>query len=449
MDNKLQNSQKLSQVLTITPEQQRSLDILQKASLELQQFASTLVAENPLLEFDETDYTSAPETIGETSDDIDEYDSSQTSSTDTQQKHDLFLNSQTDTLHLSEQLINDARIDAETPEIADAFEFLVENLDSRGYLPEDIFAIALAEGFEKSDTEKALIMLQNSEPLGIGARNLQECFLIQLKGIKLESSLAYSIIENNFDLFTKRRVDEIAKHQNRTITDVEKALEIIAKLSASPAHKYTIEEEKPIFPDVEFFKEDETWQVRIAENSSPKLRINSEYRQMIATGTLDDSTATYVKEKIRDAKLVIDAIKQRQITLLKVSKAILLRQQAFLENGTLAPMTRQEIAEDCNLHPTTVGRAISEKNVATPRGIIPLKNFFSISLETDEGESVSTKTIKEKIRDILATEDTSKPLSDQQISAELEKLGFVVARRTIAKYREELGIAPKNFRKRF
>ena len=188
MDNNLQNTQKLAQGLTITPEQQRSLDILQKPSLELQQYASTLVAENPLLEFDETDYNSTPETIGENFDDFDEYSESSTQTDTTEQKHNFILNSQTDFTHLGEQLINDARIDAKTPQIANAFEFLVENLDSRGYLPEDILTLASTEGFSNNDTLEALAMLQNSEPLGIGARSLQECFLIQLKGIKLESS---------------------------------------------------------------------------------------------------------------------------------------------------------------------------------------------------------------------------------------------------------------------
>lgn len=449
MDNNLQNTQKLAQGLTITPEQQRSLDILQKPSLELQQYASTLVAENPLLEFDETDYNSTPETIGENFDDFDEYSESSTQADTTEQKHNFILNSQTDFTHLGEQLINDARIDAKTPQIANAFEFLVENLDSRGYLPEDILTLASTEGFSNNDTLEALAMLQNSEPLGIGARSLQECFLIQLKGIKLESSLAYSIIENDFELFLKRKVDEIAKRQGRKIADVEKALDIIAKLSPSPAHKYTVEEEKPIFPDVEFFKQDDVWQVRIVENSVPKLRVNPQYRQMIATGTLDSSAIAYVKEKTQEAKSVIDAIKQRQTTLLKISNAILQRQQNFFENGVLAPITRQEISTDCQLHPSTVGRAIAEKNAITPFGVIPLKNFFTTSLETEEGEIISAETIKEKIRNIVDNENSSKPLSDQQISTELEKDGVLLARRTVAKYREEMGIAPKNYRKRF
>ena len=170
---------------------------------------------------------------------------------------------------------------------------------------------------------------------------------------------------------------------------------------------------------------------------------------MSASGALDDSAKSYIREKIRDAKSVIDAVAQRQSTLLKISEAILRRQQKYFEDGELAPMTRQEIAEDIGVHPTTVSRAISGKNALTPSGVMELKNFFTAAIKTADGAEASSDSAKEKIRDIISEEDPSKPLSDERISELLSAAGFSVARRTVAKYREELGIAPKTLRRRF
>ncbi len=454
MDTNLQQSQKLEHGLSLTPAQQRSLEILQKPVLELQKFVEEQLAQNPMLEIEEFQQIQRPQTIGENIEDLDEYDSdsfdlSQPNANDAQQKHDFILNSEPDTVRLGEKLINEARIDAPTKLIADAFETLVEQLDSRGFLPTDAIDFSIKQGFAKDDVLKALEMLQTCEPYGIGARNLQECFLIQLRANGMSESLAYRIIEDHFQQFLKRKVDDIALAEGRSIDAIEKAFEIIAKLNPSPAHEYTVEEANILIPDINFYKQDNRWHAELTNNYIPQLRINSEYRFMMAEGTLNKDAISYLKEKMRDAKNIIDAIKQRQTTLLKIANAILERQQNYFENAILSPMTRQQIADDIKLHPTTVGRAISGKNAQTPFGVIELKNFFTKSLETEQGNEVSSETIKEKISDIISSENPQKPLSDDKIAKLLETEGISIARRTVAKYRDELGIPSKTMRKRF
>ncbi|MBO5254350.1 MAG: RNA polymerase factor sigma-54 [Opitutales bacterium] len=453
MDANLQQSQKLEQGLILTQAQRQSLDILQKPVLELQKYVEELLQQNPMLEIEEFEPNEKPQNIGELQDDFedDTYDGKiqNEQSQHLQSLHDFILNSKIDNIRLGEKLINEARIDASSDDVADAFEFLVQQLDARGFLPENVLELAIQEGFKRKHVEEALDMLQHCEPSGIGARNLKECFLIQLRACKLSESLAYRIIEDNFQLFLKRRVDEIANAEGRTIEAVEKAMQTLAKLNPSPAYEYTVDEENILIADVRFFKSQGQWKVELTNNYIPKLRINSEYRQMMAEGSLDKNAMAYVKEKIHEGKYIIDAIKQRQNTLLKIATVILQHQIQYLENGNLIPMTRQEIADEIGMHPTTIGRAISGKNVETPFGILELKNFFTNSIENDEGDSVSSNTIKEKIQDIISQENPTKPYSDAKISELLQQHGINIARRTVAKYREDLGIATKTLRKRF
>lgn len=455
MENYLQNSQRQEQGLLLTPAQKRSLEILQKPSLELQKYLAHELDSNPLLEVDETDYTEKPQTVGESGGDDFDDDSAVETPADPdyaaeQSKRDFALNSQPDAVHLGEALVNEGRINAESESVARAFETLVEHLDSRGFLAPDILDnLHTHHGVATEDAEKALEMLHECEPAGIGARGLRECFLLQLARNKDANPFARKILEEHFDLFLKRRVDEIAKLENRSTADVEDALDEIAKLSPSPAREFAPEEAEILVPDVEFYFDDGKWRTRLTNEYIPKLRINAEYRQMSASGALDDSAKSYIREKIRDAKSVIDAVAQRQSTLLKISEAILRRQQKYFEDGELAPMTRQEIAEDIGVHPTTVSRAISGKNALTPSGVMELKNFFTAAIKTADGTEASSDSAKEKIRDIISDEDPSKPLSDERISELLSAAGFSVARRTVAKYREELGIATKTLRRRF
>ncbi len=454
MENNLQNNQRLEQNVVLTPVQQRNLEILQKPVLELQKYLEEQVAQNPLLDVEEDEDIPRPENIGENPDDDlspndDAEDIQKEQAQELQARHDYIINSEPDRARLGEELLNNARIDAQSPQVEKAFEQIIEHLDSRGFLPENIEELILKQGFQSQDISAALSLLRESEPAGIGARNLRECFLIQLEKLYAQNTLAYRIISNDFDLFMKRRVDEIAERENRTTSDVENAIAAIAKLNPSPAHEYTVDEENELIADIKYYKENGAWKVELTNNYIPKLRVNSQYRQMMASGNLDNATQKYVKEKIAEAKNLIDAIKQRQSTTLKIAKAILARQSNFFETSQLRPMTRQDIADDIDMHASTVGRAISGKNAETPFGIIPLNNFFTNSLENKDGENISTNSVKEKIADFIASENQQDPLSDSQIAELLANNGVPIARRTVAKYREELGIPAKTMRKRF
>ena len=452
MKSNLQHSQAQEQNVIMTPAQQRNLEILQKPVLELQRFIEAQASQNPLLDIVDSDESNRPESIGEDPDsdlyDEDATATSQQDNSELQAQREFLLNSAPDAIRLGEELINNARLDARNAKIVDAFEAIVENLDSRGFLPEDILPQLAERGFDESDLQEALSLLHESEPSGIGARTLQECFLIQLRKLNMQNTLAYRIIEDNFQLFLKRKVEEIAERENRSIQDIENAISVIAKLNSSPAYEYTVDEEKVLIADLEFFKEDNQWKVCLAKNNIPKLSINNEYRLMASDKTLDESSQKYIKEKIADAKNLIDAIKQRQNTLLKIGKAIIARQPNFFESATLLPMTRQDIANDVGIHATTVGRGIANKNAETPFGIIPLKNFFSTALENNDGE-VSSTFVKDRISDIIASEDPQSPLSDSDIADLLAKESIVIARRTVSKYREALAIPTKSMRKRY
>ncbi len=454
MENNLQNNQRLEQNVVLTPVQQRNLEILQKPVLELQKYLEEQVAQNPLLDIEEDQDIPRPENIGENPDDDlspndDAEDAQKEQAQELQARHDYIINSEPDRARLGEELLNNARIDAQSPQVEKAFEQIIEHLDSRGFLPENIEDLISKQGFQPQDISAALTLLRESEPAGIGARNLRECFLIQLEKLGAQNTLAYRIISDDFDLFMKRRVDEIAERENRTTSDVENAIAAIAKLNPSPAHEYTVDEENELIADIKYYKENGAWEAELTNRYIPKLRVNSQYRQMMASGNLDATTQKYVKEKIAEAKNLIDAIKQRQNTTLKIAKAILARQPDFFETSQLRPMTRQDIADDIDMHASTVGRAISGKNAETPFGTIPLNNFFTNSLENEAGENISTKSVKEKIADFVATEDAQNPLSDAKIAELLAEDGVPIARRTVAKYREELGIPAKSMRKRF
>ncbi len=454
MENNLQNNQRLEQNVVLTPVQQRNLEILQKPVLELQKYLEEQVAQNPLLDIEEDQDIPRPENIGENPDDDlspndDAEDTQKEQAQELQARHDYIINSEPDRARLGEELLNNARIDAQSPQVEKAFEQIIEHLDSRGFLPENIEDLISKQGFQPQDISAALTLLRESEPAGIGARNLRECFLIQLEKLGAQNTLAYRIISDDFDLFMKRRVDEIAERENRTTSDVENAIATIAKLNPSPAHEYTVDEENELIADIKYYKENGAWKVELTNRYIPKLRVNSQYRQMMASGNLDATTQKYVKEKIAEAKNLIDAIKQRQNTTLKIAKAILARQPDFFETSQLRPMTRQDIADDIDMHASTVGRAISGKNAETPFGTIPLNNFFTNSLENEAGENISTKSVKEKIADFVTTEDAQNPLSDAKIAELLAEDGVPIARRTVAKYREELGIPAKSMRKRF
>ena len=454
MAAEFRQTQKLEQGLALSPQLKRSLEILQAPSLDLREMVSAELRTNPLLEElspAESAKDDQPQSVGEDIyADFDEPPPQKDASAE-QAKRDFFLNSIPDKVSLQEYLLNEANLDAPNEGVAKAFAGLVGSLDDRGFLAPDALESAKKAGFNEDDIQGAMRLLRGCEPSGIGAFDMRDSLMLQLEHKGMKDTLAYRVLERHYDMLMKRKVAEIAALEGESEREVENAISEIAKLSTSPAHEFVSEEERFITPDLEYFKKDGTWTVELTNEHIPKLRINPEYRQMMAEGRLRKEEEGYVKDKIREGKFVMDAIEQRQKTLLKIGHAILQKQPEFFEKGpsALKPMTMQDVAEIVELHATTVGRAIHEKYATTPFGIFALKFFFSGGYESADGGGVASHSVKTRIREIIEGESPQKPLSDSKIADMLESEGISIARRTVAKYREEMNIAPKNLRKRF
>ena len=468
MQQDFKQSQNLEQGLTLTPQLKRSLEILQKPALELREMVAQELRTNPLLE-DLRDEEYMPERTDKQNSDGGDFDDSPVgeiypSQSDAdyaaqsgeaariQKARDFALNSIQDKISLEEYLLNEANIDADDEPTARAFAHLCGRLDDRGFLDSDAVDSALRAGFDKNTVDSALRLLRNSDPPGIGAFDMRDSLMLQLERAGEGESLAHRILERRYDLLMKRKVMEMAKLEQTTQEEVERAIARISKLHTSPAHEFSAGDEIYITPDLDFYKDaDGQWSVRLISDGLPKLRINPEYRRMCAEGALKKGEAAYVREKMRDAKSVMDALEQRRNTLLKIGAVILDRQRAFFERGpdALQPMRMQEAADIIGIHATTVGRALAGKYAETPFGIFALKDFFGGGYEADGGASVASSSVKEKIRAIVESESPRAPMSDSAIASALASDGINIARRTVAKYREELGIAPKNIRRRF
>lgn len=432
----------LQQNLTLTQQMRRSLEILQMPALELRELATRQLNSNPLLE------------EVKTPDEISLDAPMQASDSDEQnQARDFFFNSIAEKENIQTHLRTQGALEIKDPKILAAFEFLADYLDERGFLSADAFEDAPLNDIAPDDLNAALKFLHSCDPAGVGARDYRECFLIQLKRKHRENSLAYSILESNFELLQKRKIQELAKLFCVQNKDVEKALAEIASLDMSPAKTFEDRDDIYISADLEFFKDADKWNVRLTNESVPNLRINNLYREIIARGGLSKDDLSYFKEKTREGKATIDAIEMRQNTLLKIGMAILEKQNLFFEKGDefLKPLTMAQVAEMIDMHPATVSRAVADKYARVRFKILPLKHFFAGGFQTNkEGISeIANTSVKNEIAEIVNAENKSKPLSDAAIVDILKSRNIDIARRTVAKYREELNIPPKSMRKRF
>lgn len=460
MPPEMKQTQRAEQGLALTPQLKKSLEILQASALDLAGEVSAQLRTNPLLEdASAEDFDGRPQSVGETADgefaDFDDgYGESPApdAAREAAARRDFALNSVPDKISLREHLLNEANLDAPSEGAARAFAFLAGELDDRGFLPHDALARAEENGFSREDAEAAAKLLRESDPPGIGAFDMRDSLMLQLERKGMGGSLAHRILEFRYELLMKRKVSEIARLENSAESAVEDAIGEIAKLSTSPAHEFARDDERFVSADVAYRKAPGGgWEAELTNEYVPKLRINQQYRKMASDAAVTSDEAAYISSKIREGKFIIEAIEHRQKTLLKIARAILGLQPEFFESGpgALRPMTMQDVADLVGVHPTTVGRAVSEKYADTPFGILPLKSFFSAGYGSASGAGVASSSVKERMRAIVAGESPRAPLSDSKIAEILSSEGVDVARRTVAKYREELGIAPKNLRRRF
>ena len=365
------------------------------------------------------------------------------------EKRQHFFDSLVTETSLQEHLMRQADLADLSPEAYKATQYLVGSLDDRGFLTQTINDIALQTGLPLETVQQAAKVLKNFDPPGIGAQNLEECLLQQLAAKGRTDSLASRIIRDYFQLLTRRRIPEIARKIGAHMDDVQIAIEEIGTLDPAPGRRFADDSNRVVVPDVTVEKDDDKWNIILNSDYIPRLRISNTYKEMIAKGTLSKAERDYLRERMRSGKFLINSIEQRQQTIERITREILKVQQEFFEEGVskLKPLTMTQIADVVGVHETTVSRAIANKFIQTPHGVFDFKFFFTPGYQNDSGASVSNTSVKEMINDLIAGEDRSHPLSDQEIVAKLQNKGINIARRTVAKYREELGLLPSNLRR--
>lgn len=475
-----QQVQKQSQSLVLAPQLRNSLKILQAPAVELRTSILEELQANPLLEELPIDSISIEEhreepnpneleqeeeiefnaddfsALERMSEDMREHyalestGQSHTSEDDERREH--FMNSLTTSISLQQHLIEQAELTDCSDQEREALLYLIGSIDDSGFLTETISNIALTSRISYSSVSKASEILKHFDPPGIGTRDTQDCLATQLELRGQGKSIAVLILREHFQLLIRRRIPELARKIGVTTEDIQNAIEAIATLEPSPGKRFSPDSNTVIEADVTVFKDEyNEWQITLNNDYIPRLRISSTYKDMLAKGTLSKKEKEFMIERMRSGKLLINSIEQRQQTIERITTAILNFQSDFFEAGVskLRPLTMNTIAQSVGLHETTVSRAISNKYIRTPHGVFAFKYFFTPGYKAGSGESVSNKSIKEMISHIIEEENLAKPYSDQGIVNILAEKEIKIARRTVAKYREELGILPTNLRRRY
>lgn len=448
-----------SQKLIMTPELRQAIELLQFNSMELNEYIGKELEENPMLErveplnepMDNSEEHKKEEEI-----DWKEYLGKQNDNTVRVQRdknpedynYEAFVS---DTATLNEHLMLQLGLLNISPEEYEIGENIIQYIDDNGYLQISLDEISAHRKIEISKLEKMLDLIQNFEPLGVGARDLQECLLIQIKEDKEADPYIKIIIEDYLEDLAHNRIQKISKELNIDLNKVQEIFDAIKKLEPKPGRSFSgnIDDVRYITPDAEIQLVEGEFKVILKDIAGPRLNINNYYKGLIDTSK-DEGTLEFLNERLNRAMWVIRSIEQRRATIQKVIESILKFQMDFFLEGerSLKPLTLKEVAEDIEMHESTVSRTTNGKYVQTPRGLFELKYFFSSSLIGKDGDMSST-SIKSILRDIIDKENKKKPYSDQKISELLKVKGVNISRRTVAKYRDELNIPASSMRKRF
>ena len=463
-------SQNLSLQQVLAPQLQQSLLILQAPLLELRNLVQQEMETNPVLEelATDPDNPSTTESAANDQEFKEEFDklakldeewrdymaqsgSYSARAHEDEEKRQFFFDSiaTTETLqqHLMSQL-NQQVLNANDRKTA---ELIVGNIDDNGFLQTTPEEMALNTGIASDDFEHMLTLIQSFYPPGVGARDLRECLLIQLKRDGKGNSLEYKIISEHMQDLGKRRFPEIARRMGISVEQVQKCSNNIAQLEPRPGAIFAEAPKNYVVPDVTVEKVNEEYQVILNGDQIPHLRISNTYKDIMAQDGNGNEVKDYIRDKIRSGKFLIKSIHQRQQTISNIAHQIVSRQRDFFDKGSsqLKPMTMVQIADAVGVHETTVSRAISGKYMATPQGVYEMKYFFTPGYQTATGESMSNTSVKEAILDLVKNEDGNAPLSDKEIVEILSNRGIPIARRTVAKYRTELNILPSNMRRKY
>ena len=371
-------------------------------------------------------------------------------STEDEEKRQFMFDSLTAETSLAEFLMEQVREIDLTDEQRAIAELIIGNIDDYGYLKATPEEIATANNLPVEKISEVLKVIRSFDPPGVGAMDLRECLDAPTRAGGAPGLSRISHYPANYmDALGKRRIPEIARGTGRTIEEVQESLGKIARLEPRPGRAFLPDNDHYVLPEVFVQKNGDDFTVTTNDEQIPHLRISNVYKDLMSSGENSSEVKNYIREKIRAGKFLIKSLHQRQQTIINIAKEIVKRQREFMEQGVahLKPMTMAQIAEVVGVHETTVSRAVSGKYMQTPQGVFEMKFFFTAGLQTANGDGVSNASVKDMIADIFKAEDATHPLSDQEVVKMLCEKGITIARRTVAKYRDELGILPSNLRK--
>ncbi|HQI01064.1 MAG TPA: RNA polymerase factor sigma-54 [Deltaproteobacteria bacterium] len=450
---------KLSQQLIMTPQLQQAIKLLQLSRLELQNYITEELQSNPLLEADTTSsrdlesqrlrkerdellkwkWDAYLETYGQ--DNIPYYEDDERPS---------FESTATKPEGLYDHLFWQLRMNDFNEKEREVGVFIIGNLDHNGYLSMSTDAICEATGLPPDVVLSAIEKVQHFDPPGIAARDLKDCLFIQARILELEDTLVWKIIESHLEDLQTKNYDKIAHDLDVTVEEVSQAAEIIINMEPRPARDYSDEPPQYVVPDIYVVNMEGEFVVVLNEEDIPLLKLNKQYQNMMASDCMGKVAKNYLSECLKSAQWLMKSIQQRQNTLCKVTESIVKFQRDFLEHGIthLKPLVLRDVADDVGMHESTISRVTSNKYVHTPQGTFELKYFFNSGISKSDGSFVASQSVKNEIENIIKAEDAKHPLSDQAIAQMLKVKGVKIARRTVAKYRELLGIVPSNRRKK-
>jgi len=370
-----------------------------------------------------------------------------------QERRQFLFDSLADEPTLQDTLLTQLRQSDDVDErSAQICEQIVGSIDDTGYLRRHISDIAITVNADLPEVERALATVQSFDPAGVGARDLRECLLLQLQRRGEKGTLAYQVVDKHLDAIGRNQIPKVARALRTSSRGLYEILQEIRRLNPFPGSAIAPTTANMVYPEV-FIEKDEQgeWHVRSNRDYVPRLRISPYYQKLLEDPKTPREAKTYIREKVTSSKLLLRAIVQRQSTIERIAGSLLEFQHDFFDDGVMhmRPLVMSQVAEDIGVHETTVSRAIANKYVQTPHGLFPLKHFFSSGYEAGNGEMVSSHSIKQKIQDFVDAEDPKRPLSDKKLADLLNEEGFKVARRTVAKYREEGGIMPSHMRRNF
>jgi RNA polymerase sigma-54 factor len=468
--------QNLSLGQTLSPQMQQSLQFLQAPALELQSLVQQELEINPVLEEAppeerpeepepdesvsadaqakadeewEKEFDQLKRNEEEWRDYFAQNNSTSNYSQEAQERRQFLFDSQVESQRLSDHLERQLTLATDRDELRRAGMEIIGDLDPDGFLKVPLEEIAAATQVDYKDVLEALEMIQTFDPVGVGARDLRECLLIQLRRLGKSHEAESQIVAHYLSELGRKKFNEIARKLKIPLERVQQAAQLIATLSPRPAAQFGVDERGNLVqPELAVRKEAGEWIVSINDEPVPRLRISDAYKDLLANNG-DASLRDYLKDKIRAGKFLIKCLHQRQQTISHIASEIVKRQTDFFEHGVahLKPLTMNQVAEVVGVHETTVSRAIANKYVQTPWGVFDLKYFFTPGYQTSSGEVMSSTSVKDAIQELVEREDSRKPLSDQEIVKILEERGIPLARRTVAKYRAELNILPSNLRR--